>query len=286
MGQMVPVAEQKKRCVAILRSPKMQNAIAQALSRVGVKPETYAAWCVTAINKNPGLLKCTPVSLMGAMVQSAQLGLDPSGITGQAYLVPYGQECTLIPGYRGLLTLARRSGEIVEVAAQVVREHDEFDYEYGLDSRLSHKPARGDRGELIGAYAYAKLKGGGRAFEFMTSDEINKVRQSSRGGKVWQEHTEAMWRKTVFRRLSKWLPIAVDDERAFDLAEQEERGVKQDISEFVDLDDILEPEVEVADVPDDEPPAKPKKAPAKKPAGKQGHLGDASDAPDLSSPPF
>lgn len=257
MGQMVSLAERKQNAVAVLRSPKMQAAISQALSRVGVTPDRFAAWCVTAINKTPKLLDCTPVSMLGAMVQSAQLGLDPSGITGEAYLVPYGKECTLIPGYRGLLKLARRSGKILEVAAHVVHENDEFDYAYGLESRLTHKPAMGDRGKMIAAYAYAKLDGGGQVFEVLSGDEIRKVQSSSRGGSVWQQWPEAMWRKTAFRRLAKWLPLEVDDERGFDLAEQDERGVAQDFGSFVDLDDILDADAEVTDVPEEpEPPKK------------------------------
>jgi len=236
--QMVPVAQAKKDLAAILSSPNVQRQFAMALPRVGITPERMTRFALTALNRSPALLKADPQTFLACVVQSAQLGLDPSGITGEAYLVPYGQKITFIIGYRGLLKLARRSGKISEAAAHLVYEKDSFDYQYGLDSKLTHKPATGDRGKIIYGYAYAKFKDGGTAFEVMTKEEIDGVRAKSPSGRAgpWVDHYEAMARKTVFRRLAKWLPLEPEDYRAVELAAQEEAGIPQDLSDVMAQD--------------------------------------------------
>lgn len=232
--QIVPAKDAKKDLAALLQSPNVQRQFAMALPRVGITAERMARFAMTALNRSPALLKCDPQTFLACIVQSAQLGLDPSGITGEAYLVPYGPKLTFIIGYRGLLKLARRSGKLVEAAAHLVYAKDAFDYEYGINSKLSHKPAAGDRGPILYGYAYAKFKDGGSAFEVMTKDEIDAVRAKSPAGRSgpWVEHYEAMARKTVFRRLAKWLPLEPEDYRAVELAAQEEAGIPQDLSDL------------------------------------------------------
>lgn len=245
MGQIIPAPQAKKELASLLASPNVQKQFAAALPRVGITPERMTRFALTALNRSPGLLKCEPTSFLGCVVQSAQLGLDPSGITGEAYLVPFKDTCTFIIGYRGLLKLARRSGKVTEAAAHVVREKDTFEYEYGLDSKLVHKPADGDRGDVVYAYAYAKFTDGGRAFEVMSRAEIEKVRAQSKAGNngPWVTHPEEMARKTVFRRLAKWLPLEPEDYRAVELAGQEESGMKQDLS------DVMAADATVTDAP-------------------------------------
>lgn len=244
----MPEIVKAKDVMALLRSPETKERLQNALANVGVTPERMVSWSLTAIRRQPQLAKCDPLSLLGAVVQSAQLGLDPSGVTGEAYLVPFGKEVTLIPGYRGLIALARRSGKVSEIMGNVVREGDEFDYEYGLDSKLRHKPVNPD-GKITHIYAYAKMSDGAAQFVVMTVGEVNKIRDASRASRngPWVQHYEAMAVKSAVRRLAKWLPLKPDEYRGFEVAEREEMGVP----EVVRLDDI---EVSEAEVSDDPPP--------------------------------
>lgn len=232
--QIVPADKAKKDLAALLASPNVQRQFAMALPRVGITAERMTRFALTALNRTPTLLKTQPQTFLACVVQSAQLGLDPSGITGEAYLIPYKDVCTFIIGYRGLLKLARRSGKIKEAAAHVVYEKDEFEYEYGLESKLVHKPStEKDPGPILYAYAYAKFIDGGQAFEVMTKEQIDAIRGRSRAGQngPWVTDYPEMARKTAFRRLAKWLPLEPEDYRAVEIAGQEEAGLPQDLSE-------------------------------------------------------
>jgi len=231
MGQIVKARD----VMGLLKAPETKARLQAALANVGVTPERMVSWSLTAIRRQPQLAKCDPMSLLGAVIQSAQLGLDPSGVTGEAYLVPFKSEVTLIPGYRGLIALARRSGKVSEIMGNVVREGDEFDYEYGLNSKLRHKPVNPD-GEITHIYAYAKMSDGASQFVVLTKGEVDKVRDQSRASRngPWVQHYEAMAVKTAVRRLAKWLPLKPDEYRGFEMAEREEMGTP----EVVKLDDI------------------------------------------------
>ncbi len=146
---------------------------------------------LTTIRTNPALLECTVPSLMGAVMQAVQLGLEP-GLLGHCYLLPFnknfgtkekpqwGKEVQFIIGYKGMIDLARRSGHIQSIYAHAVYENDEFEYELGLHPKLTHKPSFGDRGKFIGAYAVAHFKDGGYQMEFMPESEIEKRRGRSK----------------------------------------------------------------------------------------------------------
>lgn len=234
MGQIIPAAQAKKELAGILASPNVQKQFAAALPRVGITPERMTRFALTALNRSPGLLRTDPTTFLACVVQSAQLGLDPSGITGEAYLVPFKDACTFIIGYRGLLKLARRSGKITEAAAHVVHEKDTFEYEYGLESKLVHKPTtEKDPGRITYAYAYAKFTDGGRAFEVLTREQIDGVKAQSKASNngPWVTHFDEMARKTAFRRLAKWLPLEPEDYRAIEIAGREENGLPQDLSD-------------------------------------------------------
>ena len=142
---------------------------------------------MTSIQKNPKLMECTPQSLLACVMTCAQLGLEPDQFLGQAYLVPFKDTkknatiCTLIPGYRGYIALARRSGEMQTVSAQVVYSKDDFKLQYGINDTLEHTPAmNGDRGDPVGAYCIFKYKDGGYSFDFLPVSEIEKVRSDLR----------------------------------------------------------------------------------------------------------
>lgn len=183
-----------------------------------------------AATTTPALAECDVASLVGAIGQCAQMGLEPNTVLGHAYLVPFntkrkgadGRErwvksVQVVIGYKGLIDLARRSGQIVSIAAHEVCQNDSFTLVYGLDEKLEHRPALGDRGDIIGFYAVAKLVGGGHAFEFMSLAEVRTIMaatQSKGAYGPWKDHFTEMGRKTVIRRLAKYLPLSVEFQTA------------------------------------------------------------------------
>ncbi len=204
-----------------------------------------------AVQNNPKLLECNRNSLYSALLTSAQLGLEPDGVMGQAYLVPFKGKVTFIPGYKGLITLARNSGEVVSIHAHEVRENDEFEWAYGLNERLEHRPARGNRGEIIYYYAYATFKDGGYIFEVMSKEEVLAIRNQSAGWQSavkynstdkspWTTHEVEMGRKTLIRRLVKYMPL--DVQKASSAGSNYEAG-EQEV-DFKDMVDVTPPEEE------------------------------------------
>lgn len=203
-----------------IRSPKtakqllgrFEQQIAQILPR-HMTPDRMLKLVLVAVNRTPKLLQCSQESVIESVMRSAELGLDCSGTLGEAYLVPYGKTCQFIPGYKGLVKLARQSGELSRIEAEVVHEHDDFDYQKGSDFKLTFRPNfRGDRGDPIGAYALIEFKDGGMQADFMTTSEIEAIRNNSPGKNSgpWKDHWDEMARKTVWRRLSKWAPLSYD----------------------------------------------------------------------------
>lgn len=180
-----------------------------------------------ALRTTPKLMQARTDTLLGAIIQCAQLGLEPNTPLGHAYLIPFENrnkgvtEVQIVFGYKGLIDLARRSGQIVSIAAHEVRANDHFEYEYGLDEKLVHRPSMGERGEVIAFYAVAKLMGGGYAFEVMSRADVEAIRNESQGWKTavrfkkeasspWGAHFVEMGRKTVLRRLFKFLPVSIE----------------------------------------------------------------------------
>jgi recombination protein RecT len=228
-----------------------------------------------AATTTPALAKCDVASLVGAIGQCAQMGLEPNTVLGHAYLVPFntkrkdadGNErwvnsVQVIIGYKGLIDLARRSGQIVSIAAHEVCENDEFEYVYGLDEKLNHTPSMGERGEIIGFYAVAKLKDGGHAFEFMSRYQVEKVRDDSKGWQdavkfrktdthPWKAHFGEMGRKTVIRRLAKYLPLSIEFQTAAALDGMAEGGKDQHL-DSMDGDFTIIPNDETAPAVDQE----------------------------------
>jgi recombination protein RecT len=192
----------------------------------------------TETRKVPDLLKCNPVSLFGAVIQASQLGLEPGGALGHCYLLPFKNtkqnttDVQLIVGYRGMLDLARRSGQIVSISARAVYANDEFNYEYGLNEQLKHKPCVDEeKGVLIYVYAVAKLKDGGIQFEVMSKADVDGIRKQSKSGSSnyspWSTHYDDMAKKTVIRRLFKYLPVSIELQTAVGLDEQGDAGLQR-----------------------------------------------------------
>ena len=209
---------------------------------------------LNALRTTPKLLDCTLESLFGATVFCAQIGLEPNTPQGHIYLIPFKNnrknrvEVQVIVGYQGLIALARRTGEIESIMAQAVYARDTFNFDYLRPEELTHKPfLNGDRGELIGAYAMARFKDGGQAFDFMPRADIEKIRDGSQGYKravqyksdsPWISHFDQMARKTAVRRLSKYLPMSIEMAGAVALDERGERRMSQRFDKILDAGDF------------------------------------------------
>jgi len=216
---------------------KMKPAIAQALPK-HVSAERIARIALTAIRSNPKLAECTPQSFLGSLLQASQLGLEVNTPLGQAYLIPYKDVCTLVVGYQGMLDLARRSGMVKAIYAHAVRAQDVFDYELGLEPKLQHKPAEGERGDLTHVYAVARLTGGEPIFTVLTRAEVERFRARSRAkdSGPWVTDYEAMALKTAIRRIFKWLPksaemsIASTIDEADDITRQQAEAFSPEVA--------------------------------------------------------
>lgn len=229
---------------------QMKPAIAQAIPK-HLTPERLLRIATTSIRTNPKLKVCTPESLLGAVMQCAQLGLEPS-ILGHAYLIPYrnknkesGQfvdECQFQIGYKGLIELARRTGQISSIMAQAVYEKDEFEYEYGINEKLKHVPADGDRGPVVRYYAYAKFKDGGYSFLVMSRSDIAAHRDKfskSKASGPWVDHFDEMAKKTVLKALMKYMPISVEFQRAVD-QDETTKHYEADLTDMSDAIDVTD----------------------------------------------
>lgn len=194
---------------------RMRPEMARALPK-HLDADRLTRIAITLVAQTPALADCTSSSFLGALMTSAQLGLEP-GPLGEAYLVPYGGKVTFIPGYRGLIKLAWQSGKLKTIAAHVVRDNDEFDFAYGLEPTLTHRPQlRGDRGKVFAVYAAATFIDGGSAFVVMSIDEVEEIRKRSKAGQKgpWVTDWDAMAKKTAVRQLARWLPMSTDLTRA------------------------------------------------------------------------
>ena len=224
--------------------------IAKALPSV-LTPERFTRMLLTAINANPKLSQCTPQSFLGAMMSAAQLGVEPNTALGQAYILPYVNKGVLEAqfqlGYKGLIDLAYRSGEVEVIQAQVVYENDKFEYEYGLNPKLSHVPAASDRGNAVKVYALFKTKSGGFGFEVMSMDDIRRHAEKyskayKSGYSPWASSFEEMAKKTVLKRVLKYAPLksdfvkAVVQDETVKVSISDDMYVEPDTTEYVEID--------------------------------------------------
>lgn len=194
---------------------QMEGEIKKALPSV-LTPERFTRIILSALSTNPKLGECSPQSFLGAMMTAAQLGVEPNTPLGQAYLLPYWNgrnscyECQFQLGYKGLLDLAYRSGDISVVQSQVVYENDEFSYSFGLEPELKHIPAKDNRGDPVYVYAMFRTKSDGYGYEVASIEDIRTHAQrysKSFGNGPWQTNFEEMAKKTVLKRVLKYAPL-------------------------------------------------------------------------------
>ena len=224
-------------------SPEIKKALPSFFT-----PERFTRMALSTLNNNVKLRDCSPVTVLAAMMNAAQLGLEPNTPLGQAYLIPYRNhgkmECQFQIGYKGLIDLAYRNENIQTVQAQCVYENDEFEYELGLEPKLIHKPALTDRGNLILVYALWKSQNGGYGFEVMSKDDIDaharRYSQSfNSSSSPWKSNYEEMAKKTVIKKCLKYAPLKSDSEAAKSLAS--DNTIKSSIS--VDMSEVAPDEV-------------------------------------------
>jgi recombination protein RecT len=213
----------------------MEPAIKAALPAV-VTPERFTRIALSAVSNTPELGECTPKSFIAALMNAAQLGLEPNTPLGQAYLIPYRNkgvlECQFQLGYKGIIDLAYRSGDVQTIQAQIVYENDEFEFEFGLESKLVHKPAKSNRGDMVWVYAIFKLVNGGYGFEVMSIDDVRKHAEKysqayKSGFSPWKNNFEEMAKKTVIKKVLKYAPIKTEFVRGI----QTDETIKTEIDE-------------------------------------------------------
>lgn len=213
----------------------MLPEITKALPKV-ITPERFTRITLSALSSNPKLAACTPKSFLGSMMTAAQLGLEVNTPLGLAYLIPYKNhgvdEAQFQIGYKGLIDLAYRSGEIETVQAHMVYENDTFTYAYGLEPKLEHIPALTDRGNATACYAMFKTKAGGYGFEVMSVAQIRdfaeKVSKSySLASSPWQTNFEEMCKKTVLKKALKYAPLRTE----FVTALAQDETIKTELSD-------------------------------------------------------
>lgn len=214
-----------------------------------MRPERLVRIGLTCIRLNPELLQCTPASFVGALLVSAQLGLEP--VAGRAYILPFfnsktgRKDAQFMVGYRGLADLFYRHDKAVQLAWGVVHKNDEFDYEYGTQARLRHRPIMSDRGEVVGYYVIAEVQGGAKPFMYMS--KIDCIEHGKRHSKTFDQKTkqfysrspwatdpDAMCLKTVLIQLSKLLPLSIELQKAISVDETS-REYREGIDDALDL---------------------------------------------------
>ena len=245
--------------------PEIQRALPKHMSA-----ERIARIAITALRTNSRLQNCNAQSFLAALMQSSQLGLEPNTPLGEAYLIPYKQDCQFQIGYKGLISLAQRTGEYQIIYAMEVYKNDEFRYEYGLEPNLVHIPAEEPEGEPVGYYAVYHLKNGGKAFRYWSRKKIEqhaqKYSQAFQKGwtSPWKTDFDSMAKKTVLKDLLKYAPKSIEFSRAISMDETIKQEIASDMTEIppIDIDYSMSPVEEVEkEKPEEEVPEKPSTKP-------------------------
>ena len=234
----VATATAKKPRTVVDLVQSMQKQFEIALPK-HINSKRFVRIAITSIRQNPKLAKCSQESLLGALMTSAQLGLEP-GILGQAYLIPYGNNVQFQIGYKGMIELLRRSGQLSDIYACEIRKNDDFQITLGLHRDIKHNiNFNEDRGEVVGYYAVAVLKDGANSFEFMTKKQVEEHRKKfSKTGDTspWATDFDEMAKKTVIKKLLKYLPVSVEwlenvskDEKVLTVATPSENSNMDDL---------------------------------------------------------
>ncbi len=239
---------------------RQADQIAAALPRF-MDPDHFRRVILTEVRRTPKLMQCDPMTVIASCMLAAQLGLEP-GPLGQCYLIPRKnkgrQECQFQWGYKGLLAMAHRSGDISDITVEVVYENDDFSRRLGDDAEIYHKPAEWgtDRGKPIGYYAVLRTKNGGTYRDAMSRQEIEAHARkfSDSYGKSfspWNDHFDEMAKKTLLKRVLKLAPMSIDFARGIETDGAAPQGITKDMADLQDVDmGIIDVDGET--VPDDQ----------------------------------
>lgn len=226
--------------------------------------EKYARQAMSLFSQNPKLQKCTGVTILAALMTASGLGLDLTPQLGQCYIIPYDNkkktakgwetvtEAQFQLGYRGVIALAQRSGELTRIQADVVRELDTFRYSKGLNPILEHEESmEEDRGQITHVYAVANFKNGGYAFEVWPVAKViahakkfskSYYKRDYKTGKTvendkspWHTDFESMAKKTLIMAIWKYLPLSTE----LMLAQDNDNTVKRDLGDIASEKDII-----------------------------------------------
>lgn len=218
------MAQQQPRTIADIIKSQWHKV--EAIMPKHLSSERLYQLALSAVDHEPKLAQCDITTLLSCVMKCSALGLEPSAVDGlgRAYILPFynskarKMEATFILGYKGMIDLARRSGEIASIASRAVYEGDEFSYEFGLDEHCRHIPHAIDRtpDKLTHVYMVAKFKDGGYYLDVMTRAEVDAIRKRSKAGTSgpWVTDYEAMAKKTVVRRAFPYLPVSIEAQGA------------------------------------------------------------------------
>ena len=237
-GQLVPQATALERVVKMIEADRDLFAVLPTHTRAAVFRNVVLA----TLKASPQVLACKPDSIRNALMDAARLGIEPDGIGGRGYLIAYAGECQFIIGYKGLVELAYRSGRVLSIDSDLIRDGDPYQYVRGSAPRLDHQPlppgtphveatppyvgVSHHGRKIVAAYASAELAGGIRKFKVVWWDEIETVRKKAPSSKKpdspWQVWLPAMSQKTAIRRLCDTLPMSAEAQHAVGLDERRE----------------------------------------------------------------
>ena len=260
------IAAKKNEVQQAGKAKGLQSLVMSMLPQIGkalptvLTPDRFTRIVLTALSSNHQLQECTPPSFLGAMMQAAQLGLEPNTPLGQAYLIPYRNhgtlECQFQIGYKGLLALFYRSGGTAP-QAHAAHETDTREYERGLEPKLRHVPALTDRGPVILYYAVYHTKDGGSGFAVMSMDDIKAhmhqfSKAAGKGFSPWSTNFDEMAKKTVIKKVLKYAPMATDFVRAV-AADESIKHYTEKTADILDVPSETEYETIDADYDKEQP---------------------------------
>lgn len=215
---------------SFLDSPAVRAKLAEAAGKA-MRPEDLIRLALVAASRSPDLAKCSRESILRSLLDAAALGIQPGGLMGRGYLVPRKNrqngtiECSFDPGWRGLIDIARRSGQIRRIEAHVVYERDEFTVRRTPLTEIEHVPCElDDPGPVRAAYAAAEFVDGSVQIEIVSRRDIDKIRKMGAGGGPWASWFDEMARKTAVRRLCKFLPYDLKLDEAIRVSDQNDAG--------------------------------------------------------------
>ena len=225
----------------------MMPEISKALPK-HITAERMCRIAHTAYSSNKKLQECDPRSIIAAVMTSSQLGLEINTPMGEAYIIPYGKVAQFQVGYKGLLSLAYRSGQFKIITAVAVDKNDVFEYELGLAMTIKHKPSNTPSGKITHYYAVYKTVNGGEGFAVMSHEQVEahaiKYSQAVQKGwtSPWKTDFDAMAKKTVLKEVLKYAPKSIEFARQMSNDETARKDIMEDMSEapVVNLDEYVE----------------------------------------------